>query len=214
MGYQLTPQQQQVNAMVVQAAAYSAYATALGVAISTMGLALETGPGETVMSDLRHAFGSSIVNQAVKNVGSDNMRILAEEINKLFEDDLRTRYGDYIANTALLAAPPGETKKVEDIARVLAGRGITETTPAPVAAHTTEVAKRKAARRRPAQALRDNKTGVVYKSLHAGYVAVAGEYGMDPKDSWGIYAVMKEDPGRFSKVGMDEYVKYKAELGG
>jgi len=207
---QVLTSQQQINAMVVQAVAYSAYATALGVAISTMGLALETAPHPDVIRDLKIAFGSDAVDKAIKKVGKDDMHALAKEIDRIFVEDLRTKYGDYATDAALQAAPPGETRKVEEIAKIISGRGITVATPAPVAEKVTEAAKKRAARKHPPKPLQDTKTGVIYKSLHAAYLAVGvPEFGMDPKDSWGIYAVMKAHPDRFKKVSVEEYLKYK-----
>jgi len=200
--------QQQINAMAVQAAAYSAYAAAMGIAISTMGMALDVPVHPDVIRDLRHAFGTRIVDAAIKTVGTENVHALAKEINRLFEEDLRKRYGDHIATTALAAAPPGEMQKVEDIARILSGKGITPATPPAVQTQATETAKRRAARKHPAKPLKDTKTGIVYPSMHKAYVAVAREYGLDPKESWGIYGLMKDHPKRFKKVSLDEYKRY------
>lgn len=206
MGQGLTPQQ--VNALAMQAAAYSAYAVAMGVAIATMGTSFEAAPGETVLRDLRITFGSGIVDLAIANVGKDNAHVLAREVDRLFVDNLRVKYGDYATDNALQAAPPGETRKVEEIAKIISGKGITVVTPTPVAEKVKEEAKKRAARKHPPKPLKDMNTGIIYKSMHAAYIDVAHEFGLDPKESWGIYGLMKEHPDRFVKVSMDEYMKY------
>lgn len=203
---------QEINAMVVQAASYSAYAAVIGTMMATMGKTITGEAPEAGLSDLRRSFGSKIVDQAIKNVGKDDVVRLAEEIDRLFVDNLRQKYGNYATEAALGAVPPGETKKVEEVARVLSGQHITYATEAvspELVAKVTEKAKKRAATKYPAKPQMDTKTGVIYKSMHAAYVGVAVEYGLDPANHFGIYGVKKQDPTRFKTVSTDKYIKYR-----
>ena len=200
---------QQINTLAVQALSYSAYATSIGIAMATMGDSLSgIKPEDQVLKDLRYMFGSSLVDEAIKNVGKDaDVIVLARELDKLFNRNLVDKYGQYIADMALNATFPGDTKKVEEIAKVLAGQKISYSTPEP----TQEVALQKAVVRAsikyPPRPQKDNITGKVYKSQWQAYKSVATEYGYDPAEHRGIYKLKKEHPNRFSNISMDEYLK-------
>ena len=200
---------QQVITTAVQALTYSAYATSIGIAIATMGDSLSGAkPEEQVLKDLRYMFGSSLVDEAIKNVGKDaDIIVLARELDKLFNKNLVDKYGQYITDMALNATFPGDTKKVEEIAKVLADQKISYSTHEPTQEATLQKAVIKASIKYPPRPQKDNITGKVYKSQWQAYKNVAAEYGYDPGEHRGIYKLKKEHPDRFSNISMEEYTR-------
>ena len=153
-------------------------------------------------------FSSSLLDDAIKNDRKDaDIIVLARELDKLFNKNLVDRYGQYIADMALNATFPGDTKKVEEIAKVLAGQKISYSTPEPAQEVALQKAVIKASIKYPPRPQKDNITGKVYKSQWQAYKNVAAEYGYDPAEHRGIYKLKKEHPDRFSNISMEEYTR-------
>ncbi|GAI71351.1 unnamed protein product, partial [marine sediment metagenome] len=75
------------------------------------------------LDDLKVAFGTDIVNAAVRNVGYEDILTLCKEIEKLYTDDMKEKYGAYAVTAALRSAPPGDIKTANEIAIAFARRG-------------------------------------------------------------------------------------------
>lgn len=202
---------QQVSSSMVQVAVYSAFATAMATAMTTMGAAAVTSgakPTQNVIDDLKRTFGSDLVNKAIKNVGSENVSVLAQEVDRLFVDDLKSKYGAYVADTALQAAPPLETKIVRDVAQALSGQGITPYTPQNVTQEVTTTSRAKSLRKHPPVPYLDKQTGIAYPSRSSLYRAVAGEFGYDPNSTLEAFKLVGENPDRFERMSQAEFDKH------
>lgn len=193
------------NAMGMMLAAAPVMPLAAGVAVPDAGIA-----------DLRQAFGSDIVNRAIKNVGRDDIITLAHEVERLVVAQMKKQYGDVNTKAALNAAPPGELSFAREIAKSLSGlpsqvRVVTlkamEDPVAPRTAQTQQTVDRVVKKgRQAAQPVKDTKTGAVYHSKASAGMAVAPEYGLSAtkpdgtKNSFVWYEVIKKDPKRFVKA--------------
>lgn len=204
----MTVPQNQLNTLVqtgmIGVMTVSIFASALGMLTATavtMPIAAGVGATDAGIDDLRMAFGSDIVNQAVKNVGSGDIILLAEEVERLTVEDMRKKYGDKNTVTAIASAPPGDLRAAREIARSLSGQGITPASSPQKAESALIVAKKRG--RQKAQPVKDTKTGIVYGAKNAAGMAVASEYGLssikpDGKPNTFIwYEVIKKDPKRF-----------------
>lgn len=197
---QLTPQQVLTQGMM-SALTVSVFAQAVGMMVA----ALETYPealGAPVPSkaidDLRLAYGTEVVNKAIKEKGTDDILVLAAAVEKFYLASMRKKYGEWATNTALETAPPGDVRAANEIARVLATRGVTPASPVVKVEEAVETGRAAAARK--AQPVKDTKTGKVYPSKSKAGMAVAAEYGLDPTETFIWYEVIKKDPKRFVRA--------------
>lgn len=196
---QLTTQQLVTQAMM-SALTVSIVASALGMMIAASGMAAipEIPATKKGIASLREAFGSAIVNKAVKNVGTENIVLLAVEVDRLVREDMEKQYGKWATDTALRETPPGDLAAAKEVAAALARKGATPTSPTTVVEKAVVEGKaRGKARARP---VKDTKTGVTYKSEYAAGKAVAVEYGLDPADHFAWFKILKADPKRFERV--------------
>jgi len=201
------------------AMAVSIFANAIGMMAATatvMPIAAGTPVSDAGINDLRQSFGSDIVNKAIKNVGRDDILVLAHEVERLVIAQMRKQYGDANTTAALNAAPPGELDFAREVARRLAGmpskvQVVTiEALEKPAAAQTPQEQKTadavKSRGKQAAQPVKDTKTGIVYQSKASAGMAVAADYGLSAtkpdgtKNSFVWYEVIKQDPKRFIKA--------------
>ena len=201
-----TSTQQVITQGMVGVMTISIMANAMGIMMGAVGAsAYKVKPSElkgtkAAVRDLTLAFGPVIVDQAVKNAGTDSMLALAKEVERLVINDMTLKYGEVATKAGLEAAIPGDLQSAQQIAATVAGRGYGRTTavaeaPAPVVAQARKRTKQKA------QPQIDTKTHIQYKSKSAAGMAVAAEYGLDPKDTYVWYEILKKDPTRF-KAGV------------
>jgi len=208
-----------VTQAMVTVMAVSVASVAMGIVIGAMGPeVLKLPPAERkgtkkALDDLRTAFGSEVVNAAIKNVGADDVLALCKEVERLYVDQLKEKFGSYAVDVALKSAPPGDLKAVSEIALALARRGYgkfvpPKETPAPPRVEEKAVIEGVTRGRRLAKPQKDTKTGIIYRSKAAAGMAVAAEYGLDPSETFIWYEVVKRDPKRFVPVSLEEYEKY------
>lgn len=186
---------------VVTVMTVNLFASALGILLAAT--TMEAVPKETKatkkgLASLREAFGESVVERAVKEVGTDDIVALAMKVEELVRADMVIQYGEWATNTALASAPPGDLRAAKDIARVLSQQGATPATPADKIEKLAETGRKKA--RAAARPVVDTKTKIQYKSESAAGKAVAAEYGLDPDDHWAWYKILKIEPDRFKHV--------------
>ncbi len=184
------------NAMMA-AMTVSVFASALGVLAGTATIPSGIPAADRGIRDLRLTFGANIVDLAIKNVGRDDILILAKEVGDLYINRMRKQYGDWQTTSALAAAPPGDLRAANEIAATLAGQKVTEASAPGVKEKAVEVGKKRAKGRQTAQPVKDTNTGIEYKSKASAGMAVAAEYGLDPKNHFAWYEVIKKDPKRF-----------------
>ncbi len=199
MTSQINPNQL-INQAMTGAMAVSIMATALGMLAATATMPAGIPAVDRGIRDLRLTFGTDLVNLAIKNVGRDDILILAKEVGILYTDRMRKQYGDWPVTSALAAAPPGDLRTANEIAATLAGQKVTEASTVVVKEKAVDAGKKKARGKRVAQPVKDTKTGVTYGSKASAGMAVAAEYGFDPKNHFVWYEVIKKDPDRFVKV--------------
>ncbi len=200
----MTSQQINPNQLISQAATgalmVSVMATALGMLAATAAVPAGIPAVDKGIKDLRLTFGTDLVNLAIKNVGRDDILILAKEVGNLYTDRMRKKYGDWQVTSALAAAPPGDLRTANEIAASLAGQNVTASSTIGTIEKVLETGKKKARGKRVAQPVKDTKTGITYGSKASAGMAVAAEYGFDPKNHFVWYEVLKKDPDRFVKV--------------
>ncbi len=200
----MTSQQINPNQLIAQAAtgalAVSVMATALGMLAATAAVPAGIPAADRGVHDLRLTFGTDLVNLAIKNVGRDDILILAKEVGDLYTDRMRKRYGDWQVTSALASAPPGDLRTANEIAATLAVGKVNVLSPPDVKEKAVEAGKKKARGKRVAQPVKDTKTGITYGSKASAGMAVAAEYGLDPKNHFAWYEVIKKDPDRFVRV--------------
>ena len=200
----MTSQQINPNQLIAQAATgaltVSVMATALGMLAATAAIPAGIPAADRGIHDLRLTFGTDLVNLAIKNVGRDDILILAKEVGNLYTDRMRKKYGDWQTTSALAAAPPGDLRTANEIAASLAGQKVTELSTPDVKGKAVEAGQKKAKVKRVAQPVKDTKTGVTYGSKAKAGMAVAAEYGLSPTDHFAWYGVIKQDPTRFVKI--------------
>jgi len=181
-----------VTVMVLNVFASAIGMLAVGAAIPAGIPAVDRG-----IRDLRLTFGTDLVNLAIKNVGRDDILILAKEVGDLYTNRMRKQYGDFATTSALAAAPPGDLRTANEIAATLAGQKVTEVTAPEVKEEAVEAGKKRAKGRQVAQPVKDTKTGIVYGSKARAGMSVAEEYGLDSKNHFVWYEILKKDPTRF-----------------
>jgi len=200
----MTSQQINPNQLISQAVtgalAVSVMATALGMLAATAGIPAGIPAVDKGIHDLRLTFGTDLVNLAIKNVGRDDILILAKEVGNLYTDRMRKRYGDWQTTSALASAPPGDLRTANEIAATLAAGKVTVLSAPDVQEKAVEAGKKKARVKRVAQPVKDTKTGIKYDSKAKAGMAVAAEYGLDSKNHFVWYEVIKKDPDRFVRV--------------
>ena len=211
---QVSPLQVAAQGMV-SVMSVSIVATAMNVAMGSIGAsAYSTLPTELkgtnkAVADLKLTFGSVIVDKAMKNVGKDNMLMLAKEIEKLTIADMEAKYGKEHTKAALMAAPPGDFQSALIIAQALTDRGYGRVAPEKVPAKVVEQVQEVAKKRKhfKAQPQKDTHTNIVYKSKAQAGMAVAAEYALDSADTYVWFAVLKQDPNRFVPATPTEIAK-------
>jgi len=200
----MTSQQVDPNQLIAQAAtgalAVSVMATALGMLAATAAIPAGIPAVDKGIRDLRLTFGTDLVDLAIKNVGRDDILILAKEVGDLYTDRMRKRYGDWQVTSALASAPPGDLRTANEIAATLAVGKVTVLSAPDVQEKAVEAGKKKAKVKRVAQPVKDTKTGITYGSKASAGMAVAGEYGLDSKNHFVWYEILKRDPERFVRV--------------
>lgn len=208
--------QQVVEQAMYSVAAVSVMSVAVGIVIASMGTELLRLPPEErkgtskALNDLRIAFGADVVNEAVENVGYDDILNLCKEVERLFIDKMKGKYGAYATNTALRSAPPGDLATAEEIALTLSRRGYGKfgEIQAPVDVEDKAKAEGATKARKKAKPQKDTKTGIVYRSKASAGMAVAAEYGLDATETFIWYQVIKADPDRFAPATQTEYERY------
>lgn len=202
---------QQVAAQaIVSAMTVSIMASAMGIMMAAVGTkAYAVSPTklkvtQEAIRDLKLAFGIEVVDKAVKNVGTDSVTVLAQEVERLVIEDMTTKYGSLATQAALTAAPPGDVASAKIIAETLAARGVRpegfqRVLATPAGAQVIEGVKKRV--KMKARPVVDTKTHMQYRSKAAAGMAVAAEYGLDSTDTWVWYAVIKKDPTRFKEIG-------------
>ena len=183
--------------MMVVAMTLNVVASAIGILAVSAAIPASIPAADRGIRDLRLTFGEDLVNLAVKNVGKDDILILAKEVGNLYTDKMRKKYGDWQTTSALAAAPPGDLRAANEIAASLAGQKVTEATAAGVKEKAIETGQKRARGRQAAQPQKDTKTGIVYTSKAKAGMAVAKDYGLDPTETFVWYGVIKKDPKRF-----------------
>jgi len=214
--------QQVVETTMVSVMAVSIMSVAMGIAIAAMGPELLTMPpderkgSKKALDDLRVSFGVELVNKAIRNVGSDDILALCKEIEKLYIEDMKEKYGEYATTSALRASPPGDLKTAIEIAKAMSARGYgkfsQQVAPTHVEAQVVTVGTKKG--RQKAKPQRDTTTGIVYRSKAAAGMAVAAEYGLNPTETFIWYEVIKKAPDRFVGASPAEYEAYMKKVGG
>ncbi len=214
-----TPQQvspaQVMAQSIVSVMSVSIVASVMNIAMASMGgasvynkIPSKLKITDKALADLKLTFGSSIVDKAANVVGSDNMLLLAQEIERLTIEDMNTKYGVEFTQSALSAAPPGDFQSALIIAQTLASRGYGKDhpqAPAPAMAQAVGVAKKR--KHFKAQPMKDTRTGKIYKSKAQAGMAVAAEYNLSSTDTYVWFAVLKQDPNRFVPASLAEIAK-------
>lgn len=203
--------QQVLSQAMVGAMSVSIMATAMGIMMAAIGAeAYKVPPAELkatqeAIRDLSLAFGAGVVDKAVKNVGTDSVTVLAQEVERLVVEDMTSKYGSPATQAALAAAPPGDVATAKIIAETLAARGVRpegfqRTLATPAGTYVAQQAEKKKRVKMRAKPVLDTKTNIQYKSKASAGMAVAAEYGLDPTDTWVWYGVIKADPSRFKEI--------------
>lgn len=206
--------QQVISQAMVGALAVNIMASAMYVMMGTLGAEAFTVPAsefkstQAAIHELKLAFGADVVDKAVRNVGTDSMPALAREVERVIVEDMNAKYGTQATEAALAVAPLGDVAAAREIASTLAGKGIKtenwktwlETAPIQQRTRVVEGAKKRV--KQKAKPVKDTTTGITYKSKSAAGKAVAAEYGLDPKDTYVWYEIIKKAPKRFVEVGL------------
>lgn len=189
--------QQVISQAIVGAMAVSVFASVLGMLAATAAVPAGIPAVDRGIRDLRQTFGAGLVDLAIKNVGRDDILILAKEVGDLYTAKMRRDYGDWQTSSALAAAPPGDLRTAHEIAAALSGQKVTEVSLPGAKEKAVEAGEKKAKVRKAAQPQKDTKTGIIYSSKAKAGMAVAADYGLDPTETFIWYAVIKKDPKRF-----------------
>ena len=199
MTSQINPNQL-ISQAATSAMAVSVLASVLGMLAATTTMPAGIPAADRGIHDLRLTFGTDLVNLAIKNVGRDDILTLAREVGNLYTDRMRKKYGDWQTTSALAAAPPGDLRTANEIAASLAGQKVTASSAIGTIENVLETGKKRAKGKRVAQPVKDTTTGITYGSKAKAGMAVAAEYGIDPKNHFAWYEVIKKSPDRFVKV--------------
>lgn len=186
---------------MVYALTVSVFAQSLGLLMAgaELGVApLGQSPTERGIKDLRATFGAAVVDKALKDVGKGDIITLAQLVEHYAWEDLEEKYGEHAVEVARRECAPGDFTSARQVAASISGRGVTPTSPPVAREQAVKVGKARG--RRPAQPVRDKNTGIVYGSKAKAGMAVAAEYGLDPKNHFIWYEVIKKAPDRFVRV--------------
>jgi len=183
---------------IVGVMAVSVFAQALGMLAATTTMPAGIPAVDKGIRDLRQTFSADLVNLAIKNVGRDDILVLAEEVGSLYINRMRKQYGDWQTTSALASAPPGDLRAANEIAATLAGQKVTELSTPEVKEKAIEAGKKKG--KRVAKPVKDTKTGIEYPSKSKAGMAVAAEYGLNPNNTFIWYDIIKKDPKRFINI--------------
>ena len=80
---------------MVTAMTVNMFASVLGVLVAGAAIPAGIPAADKGIRDLRLTFGTDLVNLAIKNVGRDDILILAKEVGDLYTDGMRKKYGDW-----------------------------------------------------------------------------------------------------------------------
>jgi len=194
-----------VSQAIMSAMTVSVLATALGIMIAAcegIPMGLEIPVTQKAIDDMKSAFGAPVVNKAVEEVGSDNILVLAAKVEDLYVADMRKKYGDWETVTGISQAPAGDLRTANEIAKALHDKKVTAQSVPEKVSEAVSTGKRRG--RQVAQPVKDTKTGIVYGSKARAGMAVAAKYGLDPKNHFIWYEVIKKDPKRFVRVSPQE----------
>lgn len=199
---QLTPMEI-ITTGLVSVMTLNIYASALGMIVAAMGPAALEAPlaklkaTDPAVAELSKAYGDVIVGKALADVPEADAIELAQRVEYHVYQDLRAKYGDWAADRAIEGAPPGDLVSAIEIAKVLREKRVDQYSPPIVQAKA--VARGKLRGRSKAEPVRDTRTGIVYRSKYAAGAAVAKDYpGLDPKNTYVWFAILKKDPKRFT----------------
>jgi hypothetical protein len=197
---------QQFQTMAFTAMSLGIASSALGIILGATTIAKTTPlakvkPSDAAIQELRKAYGDKIVDKALGDFEDPSKAYASEvaaSVEKYVYEDLRARYGDWAANIAIDAAPPGDMGTAIAIAKTLSERRVTSGSTA--AEKVAAVSKGKMVGRSAAEPVKDTKTGITYKSKYAAGKAIAGEYGLDPTNTHVYFDIVRRDPERFVRV--------------
>ena len=192
---------QLVTQAITSALTVSVFASALGIMIAAsegIPIGLEIPVTKRAVDDLKSAFGTAVVTKAIKEVGSDNILVLAAKVEELYVADMRKKYGDWETVTGISQAPAGDLRTANEIAKALYEKRVTPQSAPEKVSEAVTTGKRRG--RQVAQPVKDTKTGIEYRSKAAAGMAVAAEYGLDPLNHFIWYEVIKRDPKRFVRI--------------
>ena len=119
---------QQISALtqgMVSVMVVNVFASAIGMLAATstvMPIAAGVKATDAGITDMKQAFGMQIVTNAIKNVGSDDIILLAQEVERLVVADMRKEYGDENTVTAIEGAFPGDLRAARAMAKALSNR--------------------------------------------------------------------------------------------
>ena len=192
---------QAVNGMVY-AAVFSTFAHALGILMAAAPLTAapeKTKATKKGIADLRSSYGNDIIDKALKVAADkDDVVSIAKAVEKVTVEKLTEEYGEWNAQSAISACPPGDLRCVIEVSKALNERGLK---PGSSPVKITQAKEHGVGRgKQKAKPVVDTKTGTRYKSKSAAGMAVAAEYGLDPANTFVWYEVIKKDPDRFKKA--------------
>lgn len=183
---------------LVTVAVFSGFTQAIGVLMASaeLGMApLGQLPTEKGIADLRLIYGNDVVNEAIGLVGKGaDIISLAMAVEGTAIEKLTGLYGDDAVKTAIEYCGITDYECVKTVAKGLSDKDIT---PEKVEA-VVKQGKRRG--RQKAQPVKDTRTGIVYGSKASAGMAVAAEYGLDSKNHFIWYEVIKKDPERFVRA--------------
>ena len=182
--------------------AVSIFAQAIGVLMASaeLGMApLGQVPPEKGIADLRSIYGDDVVNKAIKSAGKDaDIISLAMAVESIAWDDLESKYGSFAVDAAREACGIIDFRCAKEVAAAMTTQKVTPTSPPEKKEQAVTAGKRRG--RQPAQPVKDTKTGITYESKARAGMAVAAEYGLDPKNHFIWYEVIKKDSTRFVRA--------------
>lgn len=190
--------QQVLSQAITSVMTVSVFAQAMGMMAATSAIPKGIPPTDAGIRSLKASFGASLVTTAIDNVGKEDIIALAREVERLYISQMKRQYGEHATKMGLQSAPPGDLRTANEIASTIAGQKITSESPPEKAEKAVEAGKKRG--RQKAQPVKDTKTGIVYSSKAKAGMAVAAEYGEDPKNHFAWYAVIKKDPKRFVRA--------------
>lgn len=212
----------------VQVLAFSAFSNAIGMLMSATSmteLPKHSKATEAGIKDLRHAFGNSIVDAALKKVGAnDDIVSIAQAVNDEFLAALGKQYSPEEVSTALNACPPGDMRCVISVVKSIhEGHGgsfeqltNSSSTTQESSTQTKKITyiqstggTSKIRGRHAGRKVKDMKTGIVYDSLAAAGRALAPEYKKSKDLPFLGFVISKDANGKLgmnNKTGRLQYI--------